>query len=466
MKKNNLTEIIGFIVFVVISFIFDQLQTMYSGNMRSNLLLNIGLFVIIYQILKKKKAVSENQIFPIALASVIVVSQLVASAILLFLASFRLDTELIGFLFSMFIMVFFAILYLVFIIKQKRIPSFISVTILCILYVSETVYRLMNTGSGVISTLMFSILLAYAAANTIRKRYLIDKNPIEIENSNGTDMISQKYINETGSILTETNSLINNDIVEMTPTEQIANKRHNKKKMSFSKIIIPMILLVSISMGTFVYNDYLSFSEGKELLEEKKYEEAKEKLGQVKLFDASKETNYLNSVLESVRAFEQAEFMFITKNYDEALKKYNIVEYDSALIKKALDRKNEIYGILEDRKIQMKNQKIIENVSNFEIIDHVTTDELVKQYISNNDNIHTVYGWEIIPIWNLSFIYPDQKRPNEYEYLVAFMFDYDGDKENGRRGYFFEYNYSTNIVREVSGNKTLEEKWREFGGIE
>jgi hypothetical protein len=158
---------------------------MYSGNLYSNLLLNIGTILIIHDFIKRMRIISESHIIPVTLALAIIMLQVFMMFIngtqyMTFLTAILINVlngdSLLELQIPRFAMVLLALIFSILIIKQKKIPSFIVAIILCMLYTVETVYRLMNTGNGFASILMMAILLAFVAVNIATGKYSINKD--------------------------------------------------------------------------------------------------------------------------------------------------------------------------------------------------------------------------------------------------------------------------------------------------
>lgn len=84
---------------------------------------------------------------------------------------------------------------------------------------------------------------------------------------------------------------------------------------------------------------------------------------------------------------------------------------------------------------------------------YITIEEQVNRWVKNDMSISQIYGWEA-------------KKINNDTYFVVFAFDDDNSKANGYSMYCYEVETKSNIVRNISGNSTLEKKYRELGFIE
>ena len=94
-------------------------------------------------------------------------------------------------------------------------------------------------------------------------------------------------------------------------------------------------------------------------------------------------------------------------------------------------------------------------VKNYEegTINASTIDENVKDWVSNDPEVVQVYGWEA-------------EKVSDNTYLVSFRFDDDNDKTNGWMSYNYEAELNSKIVRSISANTVLFEKYRELGFFE
>jgi len=196
LKNRIELRYLVFISLMVVSVILDILQSMYSGNLYSNLLLNIGVILIVHDFIRRIRITSERHIFPVSLALAIIMLQVFMVFInstqhLSFLNMILINVlngdSLLELQIPIYVMVFFAFMFMILIIKQKQIPSFLVAIVLCLLYTVETIYRLMNTGKGFVSILMMGILLAFVAVNIATGKYLINRDDDPLMGKGGSD---------------------------------------------------------------------------------------------------------------------------------------------------------------------------------------------------------------------------------------------------------------------------------------
>lgn len=98
------------------------------------------------------------------------------------------------------------------------------------------------------------------------------------------------------------------------------------------------------------------------------------------------------------------------------------------------------------------NQVLVE-ARNWHDGDSYTIEEQVNSWIKYDNEITKIYGWK-------------SKKIENDTYFISFEFDDDNNLENGYVMYCFEYNRGINLVRKISGNYSLEKKYRELGFIE
>lgn len=80
------------------------------------------------------------------------------------------------------------------------------------------------------------------------------------------------------------------------------------------------------------------------------------------------------------------------------------------------------------------------------------TDVIIKGWIANDKKIYKIYGWRATKI-------------EDNTYFVSFEFDYDNDMNNGWKMYCYEVDIGSNIVRKITGNPTLEQKYKKLNII-
>jgi len=106
----------------------------------------------------------------------------------------------------------------------------------------------------------------------------------------------------------------------------------------------------------------------------------------------------------------------------------------------------------------MQINKAIELVDNYPITQagyapkYDTLGEEARGMAKSDINIERIYGWEA-------------ERVAGKTYFVAFAFDYDIIKGNGYVIYCYEVNLNGGMVRKITGNHSLEEKYEEMGYI-
>lgn len=101
-----------------------------------------------------------------------------------------------------------------------------------------------------------------------------------------------------------------------------------------------------------------------------------------------------------------------------------------------------------------QSRQAIEIVKNAVIFtDTPPIGDLVEARANNDKNIYKVYGWEA-------------EKVDDDTYFVYFAFDYDNNRDNGFYMYSYEVNIQSEVVREVTGNDTLEKKYQDLGFIE
>lgn len=82
-----------------------------------------------------------------------------------------------------------------------------------------------------------------------------------------------------------------------------------------------------------------------------------------------------------------------------------------------------------------------------------TNDEIIRQWVTDDSNVYQTYGWTA-------------KKVSGSIYFVSFGFDDDKDESNGYQMHCYEADIKSNIVRKISGNTTLEKKYKDLNIIE
>lgn len=99
------------------------------------------------------------------------------------------------------------------------------------------------------------------------------------------------------------------------------------------------------------------------------------------------------------------------------------------------------------------NNQVLVEAKNWHDGDGYTIEDQVNGWIKYDTEITKIYGWK-------------SKKIENNTYFISFEFDDDNNSENGYVMYCFEYNRGINLVRIISGNYSLEKKYRELGLIE
>ncbi|KUO66346.1 MAG: hypothetical protein APF84_18135 [Gracilibacter sp. BRH_c7a] len=100
------------------------------------------------------------------------------------------------------------------------------------------------------------------------------------------------------------------------------------------------------------------------------------------------------------------------------------------------------------------NKKAIKIVQNSTLYtSQETTDETLKRWILKDEGIVRIYGWSAL-------------RVDPQFYFVSFAFDSDYNYCNGWDLYSFEVDIKNNVVRKISEDKTLKEKYQRLRFID
>lgn len=110
----------------------------------------------------------------------------------------------------------------------------------------------------------------------------------------------------------------------------------------------------------------------------------------------------------------------------------------------------------------MQKNKAIEIVDNYPITQggyvpeyapqYDTIGEQIRGWVKSEPDVERIYGWEA-------------ERVAGKTYFVSFQFDFDNNKGNGYAMYSYEANLKSEIVRDITGNPSLREKYVKMGYI-